>query len=94
MKKQRDPRVTPTGYVAVCKNVNEFCRETIWNINELVPPIKLDGAHLSRCPACYKPVTWMREENALPFDEEDFEDGEISQEAIQLRLFPKKIDAS
>lgn len=93
MRKMRATRIiTPKkDYVAVCKNINEFCRETIWNHDELIPPIRLDGKHLSRCPSCWKPITWMRAENAMPFDEEDIDDAEI-QEEIQLSLFGQEVE--
>jgi len=61
-------------YVAVCHTKDCFARETIWDAGELLPPAP--KTELSRCPACEKPVTWKRIENALPFDEEDLQDGE------------------
>jgi len=76
-------------YVGVCHNDTEYgCKGIIWNPSEVIPPAP--KTELSRCPVCRKPITWTREENAIPIVPEDMEipeDGE-TQTWIQQTLFP------
>jgi len=67
-------------YVNRCDNDGCFANQTLWDNTEIIlnHRKKLKGGFPQRlCPACHEPTTLLREEQAMPFDEEDLDDAPL-----------------
>jgi len=76
-------------YVNRCDNDGCFANQTLWDNTEVIlnHRKKIKGGFPQRlCPACHEPTTLLREEQAMPFDEEDLD---ATQTWIQTTLFPR-----
>jgi len=67
-------------YVHRCDDDGCFGYQTLWDTREVIhnhrKKIK-GGFPQMLCPMCHNPTTLMREEQAMPFDEEDTEDAPL-----------------